>query len=170
MERFIKRLSRIEEGILGLVLLAVCFFTFIETLLRYLFSYSFPWFQEAANYSVVLVTYWGAAIGVKYGTHFSMEALSEYATDRLAHLLKAIAFFLSSAVAFLIVFYGFLHVVRIYSFGVKSPALQMPMFIPYLAIPIFSACMAARFLSLSIRHVVDFARCRSFERVGRKSR
>ena len=168
MELFIQRLGKIEEGIVGFILLAICLFTFVETLLRYAFSYSFPWFQEVANYTIVLFTYLAAAIGVKYGAHFSMEALTEYAADRFAHLLKSCAFFLSAALALLFVVYGFQHVARIHSFGVTSPAMQIPMFIPYLSIPIFSITMAVRFFLLALKHVRGFARREPFERVRSK--
>jgi C4-dicarboxylate transporter, DctQ subunit len=167
VDLFIKRLGRLEEGIVGFVLLAICLFTFVETLLRYTFSYTFPWFQEVANYTIIFFTYLGAAIGVKYGSHFSMEALTEYAPDRVAHLLKALAFLLSTILAVLFVIYGFQHVAQIRSFGVKSPAMQIPMFIPYLSIPVFSITMAVRFLLLSVKHLRSFARGERFERVRR---
>ena len=170
MNLFTKRVNQIEEGMVWLILLAICLFTFVETLLRYSVSYTFPWFQEVANYTLVLFTYLGAAIGVKYGTHFSMEALTEYAPDRVAHLLKASAFSLSGFVAVLFVYYGIEHILEIRSFGVKSPALQIPMFIPYLPIPLFAVTMAVRFFALSARHFRSFARGEPFERVRKRTR
>jgi len=152
----------------GFLLLAICLLTFVETFLRYLFSYSFPWFQEMANYTIVLVTYLGAAIGVKYGTHFSMEAVTEYAPDRAAHLLKAAAFFVSGMVAVLIVAYGFEQIVQTHSFGVKTPAMQIPMYIPYLPIPLLAIPMGLRFFILSGKHARSFARGTPFERVRKK--
>jgi len=170
MSLFMKRVNRIEEGLVGLILLAICLFTFVETLLRYSVSYTFPWFQEVANYTMVLFTYLGAAIGVKYGTHFSMEALTEYSPDSVAHLLKASAFFLSGFVAVLFAYFGMEHILEIRSFGVKSPALQVPMFIPYLPIPLLAVTMAVRFFALSAKHLRGFAREEPFERLRRNIR
>lgn len=154
----------------GLVLLAICLVTFIQTFLRYTVSYSFPWFQESANYTLVLVTYLGAAIGVKYGSHFSMEALTEYAPDKVAHLLKGAAYFVSGLAAVLVVIYGFQHISQIRSFGVKTPALQMPMFIPYLPIPLLAVPMGLRFFLLSVKHLKSFVTGEPFERVRKKER
>lgn len=168
MDLFIKRLGKLEEGIVGFVLLAICIFTFVETMLRYTISYTFPWFQEVANYTIIFFTYLGAAVGIKYGSHFSMEALTEFVADRFAHLLKACAFFLSAVVAVLFVVYGFEHVGQIRSYGVKSPAMQMPMFIPYLSIPLFSIIMAVRFFLLSVKHLRSFSRGEPFQRVRGK--
>lgn len=152
----------------GLILLAVCLLTFFETFVRYALSYSFPWFQEVANYTIVLVTYLGAGIGVKYGAHFSMEALTEYAPDRIAHLLKAVAFFISGIAAVLLVVYGFQHVAEVRSFGVKSAAMQIPMFIPYLPIPLFAIPMCLRFFALSAKHIRCLVRGEPFAKVRKK--
>jgi len=170
MDAFIKKLNKVEEGMAGLILLAICLVTFIQTFLRYTVSYSFPWFQESANYTLVLVTYLGAAIGVKYGSHFSMEALTEYAPDKAAHLLKSVAFFVSGFAAVLIVIYGFQHISQIRAFGVKTPALQMPMFLPYLPIPLLAVPMGARFFLLSVKHLRSLLKGEPFLRVRKQDR
>lgn len=168
MDLFLKRLNQVEEGVAGFILLAICLLTFVETFLRYTISYSFPWFQEVANYTLILVTYLGAAIGVKYGTHFSMEAVTEYAPDRVAHLMKTVAFFISGLAAVLIVVYGFDQVAQTREFGVRTPAMQIPMYIPYLPIPLFSIPMGLRFFMLSAKHARSFLKNEPFERVRKR--
>lgn len=165
---FIETLNRIEERILAFSLLGIALLTFVETALRYTVSYTFPWFGEFANYSMIFCTYLGASIGVKYGTHFSMEALTEYCPDRASHLLKATAYLISGMISALIVYYGTLHLLKLKSFGVKSSALQLPMYIPYIPIPLFSISMAFRFFSLSVKHWKRFLRKEPFER-GRRT-
>lgn len=168
MDLFLKRLNQVEEGVAGFILLAICLLTFLETFLRYTISYSFPWFQEVANYTLILVTYLGAAIGVKYGTHFSMEAVTEYASDRAAHLLKAAAFFISGLAAVLIVVYGFDQIAQAREFGVRTPAMQIPMYMPYLPIPLLSIPMGLRFFMLSAKHARSFLKNEPFERVRKR--
>lgn len=168
MDNLIKKLNKVEEGVLGVSLLGLAILTFIETGLRYSVSYTFTWFGEFANYMMIFCTYLGAAIGVKYGTHFSMEALTEYCPDRVSHLLKTIAYFISGVVCMLFVYYGAVHIGKLHSFGVKSPAMQLRMYIPYLPIPIFSMVMAFRFFVISRKHFTKFLRREPFERVRRK--
>jgi C4-dicarboxylate transporter, DctQ subunit len=168
MENLIKKLNKVEEGLVGMSLLGLAILTFVETGLRYTVSYTFTWFGEFANYMMIFCTYLGAAIGVKYGTHFSMEALTEYAPDRVSHLLKTVAYLISSVVCVLFVYYGIVHIVKVQSFGVKSPAMQLRMFIPYIPIPLFSIIMAIRFFTLSFKHFRSFLRREPFERVRRK--
>ncbi|MCX5812121.1 MAG: TRAP transporter small permease [Proteobacteria bacterium] len=168
MNDFINKLNKFEEGCAAFALIGIAFLTFVETVLRYTVSYTFPWFGEAANYTIIFSTYLGASIGVKYGTHFSMEALTEYCPDRVSHLLKTMAYFISAVMAVLFVYYGFKHLLTLKSFGVKSPAMQIPMFIPYIPIPLFSITIAFRFFALSYRHFKSFLRDEPFERVRKK--
>lgn len=168
MDSFIKKLSRVEEWSVGIVLLGLAVLTFIETVLRYAFSYTFPWFQEFVNYMLILGTYLGASIGVKYGTHFSMEALTEYAPDRISHILKALAYFISGLAVILFIVYGVKHIQAVIGFGVKSPAMQIPMYIPYIAIPLFSITMSFRFFTLSFMHFRKFLNDEPYEKVHRR--
>jgi C4-dicarboxylate transporter, DctQ subunit len=168
MDNLIRKLNRVEEGCVAFALLGIALLTFVETALRYTVSYTFAWFGEVANYTMIFATYLGAAIGVKYGTHFSMEALTEYSPDRISHLLKTVAYFISGVMAALFVYYGFKHVLNLRDFGVKSPAMQMPMFIPYIPIPLFSITMGFRFFALAYKHFRSFLKGEPFERVRRK--
>jgi C4-dicarboxylate transporter DctQ subunit len=168
MEEILKKLNRIEEWAVGFALLGLAVLTAVEAGLRYTVSYTFSWFGEFANYTMIFFTYLGASIGVKYGTHFSMEALTEYSHDRASHLLKAVAYALSGMVCLLFVYYGAVHLLKMKSFGVKSPAMQLPMFIPYLPIPVFSLTMGFRFFTLSLQHFLGFLKNEPFERVRRK--
>lgn len=169
MGNFIKKLNKFEEGLVAFSLLAIALLTFVEVLLRYTVSYSFSWFQELANYTIIFTTFLGASIGVKYGVHFSMDALPQTVPDRVSHLLKAVAYFLSGVVVALFVWYGFIHLTAIKSFDVRSPAMQLPMYIPYLPIPIFSLTMAFRFFALFFRHARSFVKGEPFERLLRKN-
>ncbi len=168
MENLIKKLNKAEEGLVGMSLLGLAILTFVETGLRYTVSYTFTWFGEFANYMMIFCTYLGAAIGVKYGTHFSMEALTEYCPDKVSHLLKTTAYFISGIVCILFVYYGGVHIFKLHSFGAKSPAMQLRMFIPYIPIPLFSIIMAFRFFALSYKHFMSFLRREPFERVRKK--
>jgi len=168
MDNFIKKLNKLEEGFVAFSLLGIAIIAFINTALRYTISYTFTWFQEFANYTMIFMTFLGASIGVKYGTHFSMEALPQYAPDRICHLLKFFAYLISGIITCLFIYYGFVHILKVKSFGVTSAAMQIPMYIPYLPIPIFSLVMSFRFLFLSFKHLVAFFKGAPFERVKRK--
>ncbi len=168
MDNFVKKLNTFEEGVVAFSLLGIAFLTFVETVMRYTISFTFSWFQEFANYTIIFAAFLGASVGVKYGAHFSMEALPQTVPDRVSHLLKTVSNFFSGVVVILFVGYGFSHIVSLRSFDVKSSAMQLPMYVPYLPIPVFSLSMAFRFFMLSYKHGRGFLKGERFERVLRK--
>lgn len=168
MDDLLSKLNRFEEGMVGFALLGLAAVTAAETALRYSISYTFSWFGEFANYTMIFCAYLGASIGVKHGALFSMEALVEYLPDRASHALKAAAYALSGFICVLFIYYGAIQIMKTWAFGVKSPAMQLPMYIPYLPIPIFSATMGFRFFVLSFKHLRGFVKNEPFERVRGK--
>jgi len=168
MTDLIRKLNRIEEGFAAFSLLGIALLTFLETVLRYTLNYTFSWFGEAANYTMIFCTYLAASIGIRYGTHFSMEAVTEYAPDRVSHLLKTVAYFISGIVTIIFIYYGAKHLITLKTYGVKSSAMQIPMYIPYIPIPLFALTMTVRFFALSYRHLRSCIEGKPFERVRRK--
>ncbi|MGM0427057.1 MAG: TRAP transporter small permease [Thermodesulfobacteriota bacterium] len=161
MKRIQSYWSHAEEGILAFTLVGLAFLAFMEVVSRYLFNHSFTWFEELSRYTGVFITFLGASLGVKYGTHFSMDLFLSKAGARTALFMRIITCALSSAIFFTIGYFGFAHVLKLKSFGVHSAALQIPMYIPYLPIAFFSFTLALRYMVLGIRHVVDFKNKRS---------
>ncbi|RPJ02368.1 MAG: TRAP transporter small permease [Deltaproteobacteria bacterium] len=168
MDSLSHRLNRFEEGLVGFSLLGLALLTCLETVLRYTINYSFVWFQEFSNYMIIFMTFLGASIGVKYGTHFSMDALVQYTPDRISHLVKTIAYFISGTMTLFFVYFGIKHLLRLRGFGVNSAAMGIPMFIPYLPIPLFSLSMSFRFYRQSYKHLKSLLNNESFEKVRRK--
>lgn len=163
----LEKLNRIEGFFLGFSLLGIAALTFVETVLRYTVSYTFTWFQEFSNYMIVFTTFLGASVATKYAMHFSMEAITQYAPDRVSHMLKTAAYLISGSVVVLFVCFGTVHVFKLKAFGVKSAAMQIPMFIPYISIPLFSISMSFRFFVLSYKHFMKFLNNEPFEKVRR---
>jgi C4-dicarboxylate transporter, DctQ subunit len=163
-----EKLGRFEETVLAVSLLGLALLTFFETALRYSVSYTFTWFQEFSNYMIVFTTFLGASVATKYAMHFSMEAVTQFTPDRVSHLLKTTGYFISGIVVLLFVYFGTLHIWALRGFGVMSAAMQIPMFVPYIPIPLLSVVMSFRFFRLSYRHLQSFLRNEPFEKVVRR--
>lgn len=139
-------LDRLEEGFCAMALLATALILFVNVTLRYVFSASTSWAEELIKYLMIWITFVGGSLCVRRGAHIRMDFLlgklspkSRGVVDRVIYLVSA-------------VFCGFLaaYGVQIVSFnfrsGQVSPALEVPMWIVYSAIPIGSGLMALRFL------------------------
>ena len=155
MNKLIRLLNRLEEGTLALTLLGLALLAFVEVLLRYLFGYSFAWFEELSRYLGVFMTFLGASLGVKYGTHFSMDFFIKRAGPRAGRLIQAATCLAAAGLFFCLAYIGLQHVLKLGRFGVRSSAMQIPMSIVYLPIAVFSFTIALRFLIRSVRHGIS---------------
>ena len=89
MAKVIKILNAIEEWSLVFILLGLAFLSFVQVFCRYLLGFSFTWMDEISRYFGVLIAFLGASLGVKYGTHFSMDLVYEkVSSDGFRHGLK----------------------------------------------------------------------------------
>ena len=145
MKALITKFHLLEEGVLAATLLGLALMAFVEVVSRYLFNHSYTWFEELSRYLGVFMTFLGASLGVKYGTHFSMDLVIRKVGPRTAGILNAFTCLVSVALFGTIAYMGSLHVLKLKKFGVKSAAMQLPMYIAYLPIAVFSISLALRF-------------------------
>ena len=73
MQRFFSFINRVENITLVWTILALAVIGFIQVIARYVFNYSFTWFEELGRYVGVFVAFLGASIGVRTGSHFTMD-------------------------------------------------------------------------------------------------
>ena len=148
--KILDKISRLEELFLGWLLLALALIAFTQVVLRYLFHSGFTWGEELSRYLCVLLTFLGAALGVERGSHFSMDILQRLLPDSLKIYLARLIHLINSVIFSVVTWYGVVQVARLKQFASHSPALQLPMYIPYLIIPICGGLMTLRSLYKSI--------------------
>lgn len=158
-KRLISAVNRIEEWTLVFVLLTLAFLTSVQVFCRYVLNFSFSWMEEVARYVGVFITFLGAALGVKYGVHFSMDLLYErVSNDRFRHGMRVIVNILSGLLMFVVAWYGWEQTAKLYRFEALTSALQVPKYWFYVPVPFFSVIMGCRFLNLAVKHFVRFRR------------
>lgn len=123
----------------ALLILFPCMVTvvFIATLARYLNLFPMFWGEELARYIMVFMAYIGAGLGMKRGAHVGVSFLVDRFRNRKVRFvldlfrLGVILFF-----CVLILTY-FNQIIRAQiSMGQTSPALFLPMWVPYSAVPL----------------------------------
>ena len=139
-------LAHIEELAVGGLLLLLAAGTTIQVLTRYFLGLTFDWFDEGSRYLLVFITFAGAGMAVKYGAHFSMEAVTQYAAPRLGAGLRLLASLISAAVMLVIAWFGWEQTALLARYGMTTASLGMPMWVAYLPIPVFGFGIALRFL------------------------
>ena len=149
--KIVKIFNYLEEYLLACVVLALAILTVIQVMTRFSAGFGFFWLEETGRHVLIFITFLGASLGVKYGTHFSMTAVERSVPAAISHVLKAIVNLACSLFFILIVYYGFGHVIHLQKLGVTTTTLLIPFYIPYLAIPVFSMVISLRFLLISLK-------------------
>ncbi len=139
-------INKTENFILVWTILILAGIGFVQVFSRYLFNYSFTWFEELGRYTGVFITFMGASAGVRTGNHFAMDLVVTHMKTPFQEIVKALANLLSAGFLAVVVWFSWKIIFRMHGYGTTSPTLQIPMYIAYLPIPVFSMTMGLRFI------------------------
>ena len=140
-------LDKLIEVFVSILILAGCLVLFINVVLRAL-GYSLKWAEELTRYLIVWVTFIGGSLCVRDGSHVGvdvlMQKLGEKGKTRLSIIINLICLAFMAVMTYL----GVQMVLQAVHFKQITPALLIPMAVPYLAIPVGSLLMVLRYIQL----------------------
>lgn len=145
MQQIFKFIDRVENFTLVWTILTLAFIGFVQVITRYVFNFSFPWFEELGRYLGVFIAFLGAAIGVKTGAHFTMDLLVTMLPSSIRWMVNLLTHLLSAGFFFMVAVYSWKIISRMYGYETTSPAMGLPMYIAYMPIPVFSVVIGTRF-------------------------
>jgi TRAP-type C4-dicarboxylate transport system permease small subunit len=133
------------------LLCAMIFLIMFQIFGRYVFNYSISWSEELAVYSQIWLVMLGSGIAMRNRHHAGVDMIITRMPVPVQRLIR-------SASALLVVW--FLLVVIISSFSmlafgliVSSPALQIPMAVPYAALPVGLAYFLLEFAIATVPEI-----------------
>lgn len=141
-----KILDKIEEIFCGTALLATTIILFMNVMLRYIFKSSTSWAEELIKYLMIWIAFIGGSICARTGAHVSIDFLYEYLSVKSKKMVFVVVNTIAAIFACIMMIYGIKVIGFTISMGQVSPALQIPMWIPYLAIPLGFFLMTIRFV------------------------
>lgn len=153
-----KVLSRAEEICVALLLCAASLILFIDVAGRFLFSTSFSWAAESVRYAIVWVVFIGSSIAARRGIHISIDALREFLPPPARRPLILLVLAISILFCALMLWFAIQLVATMQGYRQVSPAMQIPMWWVYLAIPVGVGLMLVRFaqtLWLELRYRLE---------------
>ena len=132
--RMLGWLRRLVDAVLVLLLCVMVGLIMFQILGRYVFNYSISWSEEAANFALVWMTMLGAGLAMRTRSHVGIDILVTRTPLRVQQVAKSASFLLGAWFLIVVITGSFAMI----SLGmiVKSAALQIPMAIPYLALPV----------------------------------
>jgi C4-dicarboxylate transporter DctQ subunit len=146
-DRLVRVVARIEDVSVGIILLLATYVLFQGVVLRYVFNYAFTWTEEIVRYSVVWLVFLGGSIAARRGAHIVMDIVVVYLPPQAKRAVAAVATAIACAFTLIMTYYGASLTWSIWSFNQRSPAAEIPMAIPFAAIPVGCALMTMRFFA-----------------------
>ncbi|WP_085991096.1 TRAP transporter small permease [Oceanobacillus senegalensis] len=136
--------KRIEESILVLTMAVMVLIIFVQSTSRYFFGTAFSWGAELAQYLHVWQIWIGASLAIRLQAHIRVDVFIKIFppfVQKLLHFLAIMCWFVFAA---FLAIEGSKYVMDILVSGQTSPSLPIPMWIPYLSIPIGGTLMVIR--------------------------
>ncbi len=157
---FRKVLANIEEYIAGSLLLIMVTIAFINVITRYLIKFSLAFTEEIEVNFFVWVTILGIAIAFKRESHLSMVFLRDrIPSPKVRKALKLLGLGASLAIFIVIIYLACWHIYfEITLYHTRSMALNIPVWIYLLGVPVFSSIVILRITQVIIREVRGNAR------------
>ncbi len=135
-----------EEHIPATLMIVTSLTIFVQVVLRYVFGQSIVWAEEFARYGIVWFVFLGSSLAVRQGAHASVDVLVKLLPGVARRGVEILAIAISIAYCLMVTRFGLDLVFRVRAMGNITPTLEIPMFIPYLAIPVGCALMAIRYI------------------------
>jgi TRAP-type C4-dicarboxylate transport system permease small subunit len=111
----------------------------LNVICRYVFNNSLPWAMEFSRYSFIWIIFLGSALAMRNGSHIGLELFERILSTKY---LKYYKLFINSVnILFLLVFTVVGFIVAFQGMKTYSAVIQMPMIIPYLALPVGGVAM-----------------------------
>ena len=120
---------------------------------RYVFNYSISWSEEAALFAQAWLVMVGAGIAMRYRNHVGVDILIAMCPAVVQRVAKA-ASFLLGVWLLIVVIIGSFSLIAI-GMIVKSAAMQIPLAIPYMALPIGLSYFLLEFAIATLPEIRD---------------
>lgn len=156
MKKLINFYNQLEAHLLVCSLIFTVILVFFQVILRYVFSSSLSWSEELARYIFIWQIWLGTSVAQRDNSHVRIEALGGSEESRRKTMLRIAADVIWLDFCLLLVKYGFELVASIYTRGLISAAMRMPMYLVYLSLPVSQLAVSLRIIGELWRTVKEY--------------
>lgn len=151
MSRFDQILAWIENFLAAATLGAASALAIVAVILRYVFDYVIFWSGEAVIYLIIFSTFIGAVITLRHNEHVSVDILPLLLGGRGKKALTVLGSLMIVVYCGIIGFYAWILVTEPGIRNTTTAALDLPLWLVYLALPIGLTLMLLRSLEIVYR-------------------
>lgn len=130
------KLMRLEEFLSPLFLLGMSVIIIFQVANRYMFTYAMDWPEELGRYLFLFAVYQGTSYAEMKGRHLEITLLRTLFKGRFDLPLRLVAKVGGLIFCGIMTVWGAQMVLFVADSGQLAPALQIPMFIVYLCVPV----------------------------------
>jgi C4-dicarboxylate transporter, DctQ subunit len=138
--------SALERSFLGATILFTSLLLLVNVILRYIFNHSIYWAEELVRYLMVWVIFLGSSQVAKLEGHITVDILYRAVPQKAKTFLDYLVNVVAILFCLVLAYYSYHMTMRVYSSQQISPALEIPMWLAYLSIPLGSVLMAIRYV------------------------
>lgn len=151
MSSFDRILSWIENTLAGFSLGGAAALAIVQVILRYVFDTIIFWSEEAIIYLVIFSTFVGAAITLRHNEHVNVNIVGFLLGERGKRYLATLGAFITVIYCAIIGAYGWLWLTEPGLRNTVTPALELPLWVVGLSLPIGITLMFIRSIEIVYR-------------------
>ncbi|WP_249870404.1 TRAP transporter small permease [Oceanobacillus saliphilus] len=145
MQRIVNYINYGMKHFLNIIMAILVFSTFMQVVFRFVLNNPLAWTEELARYSLVVLTFLGAAYAMSLKQHIGIEILVDRFPPAGKKVMQMIALLVCLLFYLLMIVQGFS--LANSAMNQLSPVLRIPMGMLYLVIPISGLLLAVNHLS-----------------------
>lgn len=132
-----KVFSFLEKYITALALIVFTVVIFCNVVGRYVFQNSITWAEEISRYLNIFLVFIALSAGIKWDSHIGVDVVETLLIPKRYHKwMDLIRFVITLAFCAITTWLSFELAMKIGKMKQASPALQIPMALPYMALPL----------------------------------
>jgi len=129
-------IARVEAVILAYGVLLMATNSVANVIGRFVFNQSLYFAEEINQFLIVLITFMGLGYATRQGRHIRMSAIYDQLPDLGKKILMIVIAGVTSAVMFVLAYYAYEYVHRLWMLKKVTPSLQVPLYLTYLWVPV----------------------------------
>lgn len=146
MNAALQWINRFEEITASVALLFMASIIIVQVFMRYVVQHSLAWPEELARYLFIYSVYIGSSYAALGRRHLEVTIIRTVFNEKIGRYFTILAYAITSVFCCVMVFWGIKMVNFVIMTNQITPALQIPMYIPFMCIPIGFVLMFLRTL------------------------
>jgi C4-dicarboxylate transporter DctQ subunit len=146
MKSLARVLGWIEDVLCAIALGSVAIIICGQVVSRYVFNYTPSWSEELSRYLIVWTIFIGTAVGVRKNIHIGVDAFIRLAPPWMKKVFEVLLNLIGAVVSAYLIYLSVLFIQDTIEYEQLSPAMQIPMYLPYLAMPVGLSFSVVHFL------------------------